>query len=124
MQSAEVQVPALYCVTLDKSLYLSVCFCIEKGGKCLPHWPSWDNVHVFVLGIAKCTTHIIKKTQSLADQKYGKTTQFLFSDPASPSQVSQAVLAAPLLWRELSLHIRDRCEIFCNCSYLQTMQTA
>lgn len=74
-----------------------------------------------------CRVHhpyIIKKTQSLADQKYDKTTQFLFSDAVSPSQVSQAVLAAPLLWRELSLHIRDWCEIFCNCSYLQTMQTA
>lgn len=39
MQSAQVQVPALYCVTLDKSLYLSVSVLKKEGDASLVGLP-------------------------------------------------------------------------------------
>lgn len=61
VQSARVQVPTLYCVTLDKSLYLSEpVSMLKKEGNASLAGLLWDNVHEFVVWIAKCNISIIK----------------------------------------------------------------
>lgn len=110
---------------------LWTCFCIAKWGKCLPCWVSlwWCTwIHWIYCKVLYNIIYTIKKTPSLADQKYDKTALSSFFDLASPpNDPSQMV---PTLRKDPRLHSREQHEVFCHthgthsCSCLQTMQTA